>query len=234
MACSTSAGTDTFSRMNVGTSMPYLPASAGLTSGSNASPNLAVARRHVEHRDAARRQRLAEHADDAGPHDLGEFLEPEVVVGPGDLSQELRRIDDAEVVGAEGAHPDDAQVLIPHHHGIGRAPLVAGEQARRQEVHVRLEGRLEPVLPPLQPRQHRNVGGRQRVPARREPIAELAEIDELHGLRLADDELRASLDLLVVVGEPVRQRVARIIRPLDDLDELAADEVGQAHGHTSL
>ena len=56
------------------------------------------------------------------------------------------------------------------------------------------------------------------------------EVDELHGLRLADDELRAALDFLVLVGKSERQRVARVVGPLDDVDELAADEIGQAHG----
>src|SRR5690606_9873192 len=38
-------------------------------------------------------------------------------------------------------------------------------------------------------------------------------------------------DLLVVVGPPVCERVARVVSPLDDLDELAANEIGQSHGH---
>jgi hypothetical protein len=58
------------------------------------------------------------------------------------------------------------------------------------------------------------------VLARAERVAELAEVDELHVLRLAHDELRASLDFLVLVGAPVRQGVARVVGPLDDLDEL--------------
>ena len=151
------------------------------------------------------------------------------MVGAGHFLQELRRIDDAEVVGAERAHADDAEVLVAHHHGIRRAPLVAGEEARDDVVDVGLERRLESVLPALEPRQHRDVVGGQRVLARAEQVAELAEVDELHDLRLAHDELRAPLDLLVIVRKPVRQRVARVVGPLDDLDELAADEIGQAH-----
>ena len=65
-------------------------------------------------------------------------------------------------------------------------------------------------------------------------IAELAEVDELHDLRLADDELRAALDFLVLVRKAVRERVARVVGPLDDLDELAADEVGEGHQHLIL
>ena len=55
------------------------------------------------------------------------------------------------------------------------------------------------------------------------------EVDELDVLRLAHDQLRAVLDRLVLVREAVRQRVARVIGPLDDVDELALDEIHQAH-----
>ena len=98
------------------------------------------------------------------------------------------------------------------------------------EVDVGLERRLEAVLPALERGQDRDVVGRQRVLAGPEQVAELAQIDELHHLRFAHDELRAALDLLVVVRKAVRERVARVIGPLDDLDELAAEEIGQAHG----
>ena len=56
-----------------------------------------------------------------------------------------------------------------------------------------------------------------------------AQVHELHDLRLADDQLRAVLDGLVLVREAVRQRVARVIGPLDDVDQLALDEVHDAH-----
>jgi hypothetical protein len=62
-----------------------------------------------------------------------------------------------------------------------------------------------------------------------ERIAELSEIHELDLLRLADDELRAVLDRLVVVRKPVRERVPRVVGPLDDLDQLALDEIHDAH-----
>ena len=79
-------------------------------------------------------------------------------------------------------------------------------------------------------REDRDVVG-VAVFARPEGVAELAEIDELRDLRFADDELRAALDFLVLVGKAVRKRVARIVGPLDDLDQLTANEVGQAHSY---
>ena len=92
-----------------------------------------------------------------------------------------------------------------------------------------MNGDSKPYFQPLSLREDRDVVGRQRVFARAEQIAVLAQVDELHGLRFADDELRAALDFLVVVGKSVRERVARVIRPFDDLDELAAEKIGQCH-----
>src|SRR5207248_332942 len=85
------------------------------------------------------------------------------------------------------------------------------------------------VLPPLQPRQNRNVVGGQLVLAGPERIAELPEIHELHGLRFANDELGAAFDRAVAIGEAKRQRIARVIHPLDDLDELAAEKLSETH-----
>ena len=62
-----------------------------------------------------------------------------------------------------------------------------------------------------------------------ELVAELAQVDELDELRLAHDELGAALDRLVLVREAVGERVPRVVRPLDDLEQLAPDEVHQSH-----
>ena len=62
-----------------------------------------------------------------------------------------------------------------------------------------------------------------------ERVAELAEVDELRHLRLAHDQLRAVLDRLVVVRKAVRERVARVVGPLDDVEQFALEEVGDAH-----
>ena len=54
--------------------------------------------------------------------------------------------------------------------------------------------------------------------ARAERVAERAEVDELHHLRLAHDELCAPLDGFVLVGVAIRQRVTRVVCPLDDVE----------------
>jgi hypothetical protein len=45
----------------------------------------------------------------------------------------------------------------------------------------------------------------------------------------ADDELRAVLDLVVVAREALDHRVARVVGPLDDVDEFAAKFVPECH-----
>ena len=90
--------------------------------------------------------------------------------------------------------------------GIGGAPFVAGEKAGGDEIDVRLERRFEAVFPALELGEDRDVIGDERVFARAETIAVLAEIDELRGLAFADDELRAVLDRLVVVRETATTR----------------------------
>ena len=139
-------------------------------------------------------------------------------------------LDDAEIVGAEGPQPTTPKSLVAHHHRIGGAPLVAGEQPGVEVVDVALERRLEAVLPAQDRRQDRDVLGRQRVLAGTEQVGVLAGRDELDQLRLAHDQLRAVLDLLVLVRPAVGERVPRIIGPFDDVDQLAGDDVQQAHG----
>ena len=63
--------------------------------------------------------------------------------------------------------------------GIGRAPLVAGEEAGVDVVNVRLERRFKAVLPALERGEDGDVVGDQRVFARPEGVAELAQVDEL-------------------------------------------------------
>src|SRR6185503_16335388 len=67
---------------------------------------------------------------------------------------------------SERARPDNAQIVVAHHDGIGRSPFVAGEQTRRHVVDVRFERRIEAVLPRLQFGQDRNVVGGERMLSR--------------------------------------------------------------------
>src|SRR5439155_8547568 len=185
--------------------------------------------RNVERGNLRLRERLREHADDARAHGVVELVQAKVVVGACNLLQEQLRIDDLEIVDPEGTHPHDPEILVAHHDRVRRSPLVASEQARCDVIHIGLERALEPVLPALEIGEDRDVVRRERVLARAERIAELAEIHELGDLRFADDQLRAAFNLLVLVGKPEGERIARVIGPFDDVDELLADEVENGH-----
>src|SRR5688572_20427451 len=146
-----------------------------------------------------------------------------------DLAQERLRLDNPEIVDTEGTHAHNAHVVVRHHHRIRCAPFVAREQPRVEKIDISLERRIEGIFPRAQPREHRNVVGDERVPARAERVAELAEIHELRALRFTYNQLRAVLDGLVPICKAVRERVSRVVCPLDDLDVLALDEIHQTH-----
>ncbi|MNM71060.1 hypothetical protein D3C81_827130 [compost metagenome] len=189
-----------------------------------------ITRGHIQRRHAGLGQRFGEHADDARTHGVGELIQTEILVGASDFLEELRRINNAEIVGAERTQAHHAEIGVAHHHRVGCAPLVAGEQARVEVIDVALERRFEAVLPAQDGRQHRDVLGAEAVLAGAEQIGVLAGGHELHHLRFTHDQLRAVLDLAVVVRPAVGQRVTRVIGPFDDLDQFLLDEAQNAHG----
>jgi hypothetical protein len=131
-----------------------------------------------------------------------------MIVRARDLLEELLHVAHAEVVRAVRAQAHDAEILVAHHHGIGGAPLVAREHTRDDVIDVGLERALQAVLPALEVGEDRDVVGGQRVLAGTERVAELAEVHELRHLRFAHDQLRAVLDLAVLVGKAIGERVA--------------------------
>jgi hypothetical protein len=134
-----------------------------------------------------------------------------------------------EIERAVGPRAHNAEIGVAHHDRVGRAPLVAGEQARVDVIHVSFERRMQTVFPALERGKDGDIIGGQRVFARPKGVAELAEIHELRRLRFADDELRAVLDFLVHVREPEGNGVARIVLPLDDFEKLCFEIINQTH-----
>src|SRR5262249_22512135 len=148
---------------------------------------------------------------------------------PGHLLEKELGVDDLEVKGSVSAKPHHPKVLIPHHHRIGSAPLVPREEASDHEVDVRLEGRLKTVLPTFQIGEHGDVLGHQGVLPGPKRVPDLAQIAELRHLRLATDQLRSTLDLLVLIREAKGKRVTGVVLPLDDVQELLYEKVDDAH-----
>ncbi len=194
---------------------------------------LVVLGRDVERRDLRLGDRVGELGEDDRPELAGDLVRRRQPLRPDDRVEEDLRVGDLHRVGPEGADPDHPEVGVPHHDGVRRPPLQVGVVPGVEEVDLRLERGLEAVLPPAQGRQDRDVLRGELVPPRQEEVGRLPLVDEEGRLVLAHRQLRAHLDLLVVDGEPVDERVGRLVQPLDDLDELRADllldVVEQAH-----
>ena len=153
----------------------------------------------------------------------------EVAVGADDLDQELARVGDPHGVGAEGAQPHHAELGVAAGDRVAGAPLQVGEAAGVDEVDLRLERRLEAVVPVLERGQDRHVVGLELVEPGAEDVGELALVDEDRGLPLAHGQLGAVLDRVALALEAPDDGVAGVVRPVDDVDELAAQEIQDRH-----
>ncbi len=213
-----------------------LETEAGELGGEDAAAGdreLVVVRREVERCDLRLGDGVREPRQDGRTELPGDFVGRGQAARPDDVLEEDPGVGDAHGIGAEGPQPDHAELGVPHHHRVGRAPLQIGEEAGVEEVDLGLERALEAVLPAAQGGQDRHVLGLDLVAPGGEEVGRLALVDEQGDLVLAHDELGAHLDLLVVDREPPDQRIGRVVEPLDDLDELRPelllDVVHQTH-----
>lgn len=104
---------------------------------------------------------------------------------------------------------------------------------RREEVDVRLEGRLEVLGPVLEVGEDGQVRSVQRVEARPEDVGDASLVDEHGHLGLAHGELAAVLDLGVGHGIAPNENAGFGLVPLDDVDELFAQKARKRHDHSS-
>ena len=108
-------------------------------------------------------------------------------------------------------------------------PALVRLDAGGEEVDVALEGRLEPGVPVLEVREQRQRLRLERVQSGAELVRDLPLVDEERHLRLAHREARAVLDLHVAHRIAKRENAVALLRPLDDVDELLAQEVAERH-----
>ena len=229
IASSTSGGSEMFSMMNFGICDAERRRARRSSTPASCLPISSWLRGQVQHRHLRGRQGAAEASDDQLPQELLHLLGAELRVGADQLAQQPVRVGDPQRVCAERPQPHHAELGVAEHDRVLGAPLEVGELAGVDEVDLRLERRVEPVLPALERRQDRQVLGLQRVGAGREDVGDLPLVDEDGGLRLAHDELGAHLDLVLVAREPPDDGVPAVVEPLDDVDELALDLVPQSH-----
>ena len=163
------------------------------------------------------------HAADNGVAQLAFEVGGQVgVAGAADLLEEDARISDAIGVDAVTAQADRAELLVADGDGRGRAPLLVDLQARREEVDLGLEGRLEGLVPVHQIGEQGQVAGVERVQAGAEDVGDLAFVDEGGHLRLAHGELAAVFYLQVAHGIAIGKNAVIRFIPLNDSDELLA------------
>jgi len=157
------------------------------------------------------------------------LLEPEMIVRARDFLEEHLHVDDLEIEDAEGPRADDAEIGVAQHDRVGCAPFVAGEKAGIDVIEVRLERRMQAVLPAFEGGKDGDVVGGEREFAGAESVAELAEVHELRGLRFADDQLRAVFDFPILIRVTEGNGIAGIILPLDDFEELCLEIINETH-----
>ena len=122
-ACSTSGGTDTFSTMKLENLESVAGGDDRVDERKQRLAKLRIPAGDVEHRDLRVRERLGKDADDSRAHGLGKLVEAEVVIEP---ATSFRKIFGSVILKSrpERADPDDAEIVVAHHHGIGGAPLL--------------------------------------------------------------------------------------------------------------
>ena len=177
--------------------------------------------RHVEHRDPGGGDHPAELLHDDVADLERDLVLGELAVGADDLADEDAGVGHADGVGPKGAQPRRPELRVAQDDRVLGAPLEVGEAAGGDEVDLGLERRLEAVVPVLQRRQDRHVVGLEEVETRHEDVGELALVDEDRGLPLAHGQLGAVLDLVAVALEAPDHRVAGVVGPFDDVDELS-------------
>ena len=181
---------------------------------------------------------LGEHVGKGGcndrPHQFGDFVRFDDSVGANEFRQQSLRFDRFQRVGAEGAQADRAKLGVSQHDRVGRAPLQVRDLPRADEIDFGLERAVEAKLPAGQRAEDRKVLRVERVRPRLEHVGDFALQHEDRQLAGSHDELRSLLDLVLIARKPPDERVARVIEPLDDVDQFAAKLVEQSHDSGSL
>ena len=157
------------------------------------------------------------------------FVGGKFAIRADDFLHEAARVADAHRIGAIGAQADRPEFRIAADDRVLGAPLVVAEPGGVDEIDLGLERRLKPVVPVLQRGHHRHVVGFQHVHAGQEHIRQLAFMDEHRRLPFAHRQLGAVFDRMALTLEPPDHRVARVVGPVDDVDQFTLEEIEYAH-----
>jgi hypothetical protein len=188
-----------------------------------------VVGREIEHRDLRLRHHVGECLVHHGAQQLGDLVRLELGIGAHQLRQQGPGVEGAQRVRAERAHADRSEVRVAHQHRIGRTPLQVRELPRADEIDLGLERAVEAVQPARHGAQDGQVARLQAVLPGAEDVCDPPLVNEDGRLAGPDDELRPVLDLVVVAGKAPDERVATVVHPLDDVDELGPQLLHESH-----
>ena len=90
------------------------------------------------------------------------------------------------------------------------------------------------MIPVLKRCHHRHVVGFKHIQAGGEHIGQLAFVYKHSRLPFADCQLGTVLDFVIVPFEPPDHRVAGVIGPVNNVDELTAQKIENRHGQKLL
>ena len=175
---------------------------------------------HVQHRNArtcdGARKLLHDNVADLET----DFIHREFAIGSDDLNQKLRRICNAYCIGPEGPQSHWAKLRIAADHRVLRAPFQVCKPCGVDEIDLGFERRPEAMIPMLQRGHDRHVVGLKHVKTGCEHIRQLTFMHKYSGLSFAHGQLGAVFDFMAFTLEPPDHRVASVIDPMDDVDEL--------------
>src|SRR6202451_862290 len=120
-----------------------------------------------------------------------------------DFRVEGLRIRDVVGINSEAAQANRTELFVANGDGIGRAPVLVGLNARREEVNIRLEGRLKLFVPIFEVRENRKRIGVERVKAGDQSLGDFPFVYEHSKLRIANRKLAAILDFAVLHRIPI-------------------------------
>ncbi len=137
-----------------------------------------------------------------------------------DLLVKDLRIGDLVGVDPITAHADRTEFLVANRDRRRSAPALVRFHACGEEINIRLEWRLEGLVPIHDVGQNRQSLGAERVKARPKDIGDLAFIYEDSHLRFTNGELAAVLNLHIFHGVSVSQYAVFRLGPLDYIYKL--------------
>jgi|GEM_PF-3067675 len=185
--------------------------------------------RHVENWDARLCQNLRDLLQDHIADLKADFIGGKLTIGADDFGEKTAWIGNPHRIGAKGAQAHGPKFRVARHDRVLGAPFVVIEPGGVDEIQLGLEGAVKAMVPVLQCGHYRHVVGFQHVKAGTKDIGQLAFMHEHRRLAFAHRQLGAVFDRLAPAFKAPDHRVARVIQPLDDINEFAFEEI-ENHG----